>query len=70
MEIPNKYMNMLNANEEELAEIVGNWSEKEIKEFIDFLISWKNKDTKLEIEFISRTCPPQQQSTGADQTTK
>lgn len=43
MEPTNKYTYMLDASKNELAETVANWSEQEIKEFLQFLITEERK---------------------------
>ncbi len=52
MEIPDKYTKILDADESELLEMVSELTEEEIKELLTLLISAKNREYKLEIEFI------------------
>ncbi|NBK00450.1 hypothetical protein D5282_25160 [bacterium 1xD8-48] len=57
MKIPEKYSKMLGTNENELIEMVSELTEKEIKELLTLLISAKNREYKLEIEFIKPKPP-------------
>ena len=57
MNIPEKYSKMLGTNENELIEMVSELTEKEIKELLTLLISAKNMEYKLEIEFIKPKPP-------------
>ena len=55
MKIPDKYIKMLGASEDELLEILNELTDEEIKELLILLISARNKDCKLEIELINRS---------------
>lgn len=57
MEIPEKYSKMLRANEGELLAMVSELTEEAIKELLTLLISAKNRECKLEIEFIKPKPP-------------
>ncbi|MEY8322549.1 hypothetical protein AALB47_01370 [Lachnospiraceae bacterium 54-11] len=57
MEIPEKYSKMLGTNEGELLAMVSELTEEEIKELLTLLISAKNRECKLEIEFIKPKSP-------------
>ena len=55
MEIPDKYIKMLGASENELLEMVNGLTDEEINELLVLLISVRNKDCRLEIELINRS---------------
>lgn len=57
MEIPDKYTKMLDADESELLAMVRELTEEEIKAFLTLLISAKNRECRLEIEFIKPKPP-------------
>lgn len=57
MEIPDKYTKILDADESELLAMVSELTEEEIKELLTLLISAKNREYKLEIEFIKPKPP-------------
>jgi hypothetical protein len=57
MEIPDKYTKILDADESELLAMVSELTEEEIKELLTLLMSAKNRECKLEIEFIKPKPP-------------
>lgn len=57
MEIPDKYTKILDADESELLEMVSELTEEEIKKLLTLLLSAKNREGKLEIEFIKPKTP-------------
>lgn len=57
MEIPDKYTKILGADESKLLEMVSSLTEEEIKALLTLLISAKNRECKLEIEFIKPKPP-------------
>lgn len=57
MEIPDKYIKMLGASEDELLKMVNEMTDEEINELLVSLISAQNRGCRLEIEFIEMKRP-------------
>lgn len=55
MEIPDKYIKMPGASEDALPEMLNELTDEEINELLILLLSVRNRDCKLEIEFINRS---------------